>query len=213
MILAFVIKEKSAVSFKRRGFIVRAGFSLMELAIVMGIVGVIMSSIWAVTANVLENTKRETTFQQIVETVKGVRSVLLGSGGLSPTISDANLTKQLILQGAIPPELVPDRTAASPVAQNLWNRQGGTNGSYFVGADPSTPLRFRIALLNLPYGPCIALATRVSGDGGPSGLYGVRIDGGAIITNLPVSVGTAQTSCQKTSTGSLLTFYFALRAQ
>lgn len=201
-----MFESKKAIKTRQRGF------NLAELAIVLGVVGIILSGVWAISGSVSESARRETMFQEVVQTVKGVRTYYEGQYNVNISMSSSALTDLLIRHGAIPSEMVPDRTVAVVQANTPWTKTVTAEGSFLVRPDTGNAFHFQIEMRNIPYGACITLATRLSGDGAPKGLTGLSIDGTTMST-IPVTVGSAQASCNKQTSGSKLVLTYLLRQQ
>ncbi len=187
----------------------------MELAIVLGIVGVILGGVWAMGGVVNENVRRETMFQYVVQTVKGVRTYYEGLYAVDTSKSSVELTDLLIRKGAVPPEMVPDRTAATVQANTPWTKTTTGEGSYFVEPDGGNGFHFKIEMRNLPYGACLSLATRFSGDGAPGGLLSVQVGTSSphLNSTFPVMISDVKGECSTAKAGSTLFLTYLLRQQ
>ena len=95
----------------------RRGFTLTEIAIVLGIIGIILGAIWAAAAMVYENNRTKEAREQTLtiinnwRSIYGSRKVDLGgsSGG-----SGADITALTVNNGFAPPEMInPDMTQAT----------------------------------------------------------------------------------------------------
>ena len=62
----------------------RHGFTLTEVAIVLGIVGIILGGIWAAAAQVYANRKVESGIEEVIDLVGGVRSLFAAKGSVDP---------------------------------------------------------------------------------------------------------------------------------
>ena len=90
---------------KHRGAYLREpsrGFTLTEVAIVLGIVGIILGGIWAAAAQVYENHKVEAAENQILTIVHNVRSLYAGRS----SIEGGDLTAALVNAGVFPPDMI-----------------------------------------------------------------------------------------------------------
>ncbi|GEM_PF-830303 len=189
---------------RTRPFAARRGLSLMEMAIVLGVCGIVLGGLWATVNMVMERVRREQAFEQITFIVRGVRNFYSGRESIQYTTNgiDASvnpLTEYLIRNGIIPGEMVRDRSA-SPVRADLpWGRLGVNgnlivNGGFQIQRMPGFQ-SFRIILRGLKQESCVALATRLA-NSGPSGIVSVEYNNsGTAITVFPVSVTDARNNC------------------
>jgi len=190
------------------------GFSLTEFAIVLGVIGMILSGLWSVIAIVRENMKRTEMKEQIVVMVDGVRNFYLSRAcaSLNQNCSavGVDLTNYLLRNNALPYEQLRSRTAGTWVADHPWHT-GTTGGSLRVISgdnNGNSPDRFfKISLRDINENSCIALASKLSGTGTPKGLIEVHINGGGALIP-PVSPETADGPCTNNVT---MDFIYSLR--
>lgn len=197
----------------------RKGFSLTEFAIVLGVIGVVLSGLWSTIAIVRENMKRAEMKEQMVVVVAGVRDFYLSRACASLNqncpAAVTDLTNYLLRNNALPYEQLRDRTVATWVADHPWfpGTAGGSLKVYSGDNSGSSPDRFfRVSLRDVGEGSCIALAPKLSGTGTPAGLSEVRIAGTLMNTAakpLPVSPEDADTPCVDDVT---MDFIYTLRA-
>src|SRR5882724_9489334 len=88
----------------------RRGFSMTELAIVMGVIMVIVSGIWASLGMGRQSASLQQQYEQIQIVVNNVRGYYAGQVGL-PAAVDTAITSNLITIKAIPADM--QRTAIS----------------------------------------------------------------------------------------------------
>lgn len=105
--------------FLKKQFMFR-GFSLTEMAIVLGVAGTILSGIWYVAANAYETTRRQQAFDAIVATVNNMRTLYAGQNGMLLTTGSRTLVPQLLANNTIPRNLA-RLPAVAPCANT--NRQ------------------------------------------------------------------------------------------
>ncbi len=193
----------------------RKGFSLTELAIVLGVIGLILSGLWGVVAIVRENMKRSETKEQIYVLVNNVRNHYLNFACATPDQAcppgSTNLTDYLFKKSALPYEMVRDRTAGTWVADHPWY-PGTAGGSVRVLAgdagDVNTDSFFRVELRGVNEDSCLALASKLTGTGTPKGIISLDING-TDFTVLPVAPEDADGPCAGSDT---LTLLYTLRA-
>lgn len=201
----------------------RRGFSLVEMAIVLGVLGVILGSLWGVVGLVRKNMKRDQAFNQIFLVVQNVRDFYLGRAyvetpGHSGSFSD--LTHYLLAQGVLPAEMIRDRSANPLRADLPWGAKGASGsalaeGGFAIdnGGGSSVSGQFRIQLRGLSFADCAALASRLSGPSGPASLLGVKINNSN--KDAPVSVEDANDACEEEPSGirNQLDFTYRLRVR
>jgi len=211
-------------SFRKRslGGWARRGFSLIEFAIVLGIMGSVLGAMWGVVSIVNENVKRGEMSEQMIAMVSNVRSFYMGRARVADgaALSDADsVTDYLLRQGILLPEQIRSRTAATWVADHPWGATGasgavlahggiGVSGFSVAGTDVSTNA-FLIELRGLKYASCVALATKLSGPN-PMGLIEVHINN--TLTS-PVTPDSAAVSCEDLPAENTLSFLYTLRDQ
>jgi prepilin-type N-terminal cleavage/methylation domain-containing protein len=200
----------------------RAGFSLIEFAIVLAIIGIVLAALWGVVSIVRENIKREETAEQMTAIVSKIRDYYMGRACVSTnfdcTGSGAVLTETLFRQNLLLPEQLRDRTAVVLVADHPWGASAAdgsslAGGSLIVravgdGRDPSGLGAFQIELLGLKESSCVALASSLSGAGAPKGLVTMTINGTSV--TLPATPEAAGGACT-TPSGATNTIIMAYR--
>lgn len=182
----------------------RRAFSLLELSIVLGVVGIILAAVWGFAEQAYESQKRERAEEEIFTVVNNVRAANTGQTGIIGTFTA--LTPQLALQNAIPRDMLVNTSACTGpanqsgcIANGPWGPGGGTganlpNGSFgicnwagSVNANTNTCANnsssansyqlFAIELQGMKTDSCISIATNVSSSKGPPGLIDVAING------------------------------------
>jgi len=190
------------------------GFSLVELTIVLGIIGVVMGGVWTWVTNAWENQRQEQLSEEIATVVKNTRAAFSGQQN---TGGSGLLNTQLINAGAFPASML--RAGVSGVVDNPWN-SSVVGGSFVVcGWSPGLPIPvcgqlhaqyFAIELEKVPLSSCITAAVRNSGIKAVPGLVNVFINSSSLVSSgFPVSPATAQSKC---TVGSTLDFVFRLTA-
>ena len=178
-----------------------AGFNLTELAIVLAVMGIILSALWGLVAVVRENMKREETAEQHTVIVDNIRSFFLGRAVIATPAGlggASDLTHYLLAQSVLLPEMIRDRAAAVLRADHLWGAAAAdgsalASGGLAVDDNGNGAQQFRIEYRGLKRSSCIALASKLSGPASPTGLEGVFINGVAV--NSPVSPEDAAVQC------------------
>ena len=136
----------------------KRGFTLTELAIVLGVMGLILGAIWGAAARVSANNKTQTAIRGILDIVSGMRAAFPNgtiSGGAQL------LTPYAINSGIVPVEMLTSSCAG--LGWGAW--QGGTAGcavlpggnvqliigsqnGWLGGTSPNTANTFDIAMGN-----------------------------------------------------------------
>lgn len=94
----------------------RAAFTLTELAVVLGIVGVILGAIWAASSKVASNNKVAKAASQVQVILGGYKSVYANTR--MPTTSGTDITSVGINAGVFPADMI--------ISGNAYNPWGGT---------------------------------------------------------------------------------------
>jgi len=133
----------------------KGGFTLTELAIVLGVAGIILAGIWIASSSV----NQAKAVNQAVQAYQAVSQNIFNLQQNRPFTGGAqnNITGSLISSSAIPGWLVTDATHA----MNPWDANG-----FVVWADPmrggaGTGTRvFRISFYDIPASACISILTQ-----------------------------------------------------
>lgn len=137
----------------------RAGFNLIEAAIVLGVVGLVIGGIWVAAAAVGERQKQTRLLQQLVEIASNVRarypaaSFNLSGTFYGTTTANLGATWQLGKDGwdgVIPADMI----TSSDYPVNPW---GGTVSLYISSALKT----LEITVSGISVATCISLAPRI----------------------------------------------------
>ena len=184
------------------------GFSLTEFAIVLAIMGIVLSALWGVVSIVRENINRAQMKEQMVLIVNNVRDFHMARMSVVDPATNSSafgpVTDYLLRQNVLLPEQIRDRAAGAWLADHPWGSaapSGGVipNGGVAIrGGDAVGPASnvgsfFTIELRGLKLSSCIAMAAELSGSGMPEGLASVLINGAAV--PVPVTPDAATGSC------------------
>ena len=139
----------------------KRGFTLTEIAIVLGIVGLILGAIWVAAAAVYNNLRVSHANTEVLQIAQAVRA-LYATNNTMP--AGADQSPALITAGAMPTDLG-HLHAAGRVSTN------GRGGSTEVWSNPAGN-GFSIIMTNVPTSACInLLVSVVGGPTGDPGLY------------------------------------------
>lgn len=208
----------------------RTGFSLAEMAIVMGVAGIFMAAIWAIAAEVWNSYRSYVTQQQLVNVVQNVRDYygpigrITQPGSSAPFGDGASITAALDDDDRrlIPAEMrIDPKTEGLGINHALVTRGGAANNGSFRVESLASGTQFRVRLLGLLKKNCMNLLMNfpvlmpemgVSALGTQLGSTAVNLTnvsdpGGGI---LPMTLTTAQTWCAQ-ETDNEVYFEFRLR--
>jgi hypothetical protein len=176
----------------------RRAFTLTEIAIVLGLIGLILGTIWVAASAVYTNMRVDMTTRGIIAFAQGMRN-MYGNQGLMETGANAITVTQLIGAGIVPNDLV------NTTGNGLADSWGGT-----IIFTPATTINlpgdsFVLDLANIPQAACVGLLTDTSAKSTNSGLYGLAAGAAAFTTIAGVGTttdyppATAVTDCTATS--------------
>ncbi|NDC55704.1 MAG: hypothetical protein EBZ69_02660 [Alphaproteobacteria bacterium] len=92
------------------------GFSLTEMAIILGIAGVVLGTIWVVAAQMIESGRQASALKQIATIAENVRSFYASQR----KIDDEDLEDIVIASALAPQDMIDDR-ASTPALYNPWS--------------------------------------------------------------------------------------------
>jgi len=176
------------------------GFTLTELAIVVGIIGVIAGAVWGVASDMAINQHVAISNRQLAAIVNNMRTLYAEQGSL--TGGEAALTAAVDRLRVFPLEMrqnqnIPDGTIFSdwnsvpgPVLGNVTITAADCTTGVPAGAGAANNC-FGVYFYSLDYKPCVQMVT--GGITTATGLQGLYINGANV--NFPVDVGTANASC------------------
>ena len=217
------------------------GYSMVEIAIILGVISSVIGVLWIAASQAWEYTRREQVRETIATTVANARSYFGGQAGVPATWDFTGLTNQLLLANVIPSSLQrPTNCGSNLCADNPW-------GSFTSGApDPSGTFRvcnwaispssvstsstctsaaagispfFGISLTSLYRKSCVALVETMSSATEPTGLVDININGTNMVSAptqhaiQPVTDTDAANFCNAVADGSAsVTFVYRVVA-
>jgi len=206
----------------------RRGFTLTEIAIVLGIIGLILGAIWVAAASVYGNMRISTANTELLQVAQAVRSLYATSGTTDQTAdmapqdtAQAGNGLTYIRAGVFPTNALNQGSATtSTFTRNPWG------GAIFVQSAQQvagTNDSFVVVFNSIPNDACINLLTSSTGTGRDPGMWAVG--GGArnglpaqnaLQPGTPFSAATANGVCANGVAGNpnnnAAGFWFNLRA-
>jgi prepilin-type N-terminal cleavage/methylation domain-containing protein len=179
----------------------KRGFTLTEIAIVLGIMGLILGSVWSAASSVYENMKITDAINGIVQASNTIRGQF--SNSMTTGVSGANITTA----GVFP---VSWKTTTAGVYGNPWNRNATASKAQVYGSATA----FTVHLSNITDAGCAAIMNNFTGaasnaSGGlVMGLIGTYV--GTSVANTIYTTYAAQTSCTNGNTGNFVGVSFDL---
>jgi prepilin-type N-terminal cleavage/methylation domain-containing protein len=184
------------------------GFTMVELAIVLGVIGIVLGGIWAFSNSARQSARVEQSIGQLAIVTNNIRSYYLSL----PNIVTGDVTATLAGRNVFPREMLRPSTS---FVDHPWGpaRPNGTAlAAGGVGVSGTNNYYFILTYRGLNTESCIAFATRATSGATANGLTTASINGVAA-TTLPITVGTAGTQCATSgaTTGSDVALTYRLR--
>jgi len=164
----------------------KRGFTLTEIAIVLGIIGLILGAIWVAAAAVYNNMRVSSVNRQLLQITQAVRSLYATSNAVDPGADMVAMgtatqvgTPTYLRAGVFPTDAL--NTGAPGTATRAvdpWNGNIVVHSATNTTANDS----FFVAFDSLPTQGCIDLLTASTGTGRDPGMYGA---GGSVGGALP----------------------------
>ena len=143
----------------------RAGFTLTEITIVLGIIGIILSSIWVAAGTVYNNLRINKAQTELLQITQAIRS-LYPTHFAMDVGSGTDETLSLIAAKVFPSDTMDTSNGYFPsVVHGPWD---GSFIKVFSATQPTNGLigdSFQIMFVGIPSAACIALATIATGAG------------------------------------------------
>jgi len=178
----------------------RKGFTLTEIAIVLGIIGLILGAIWVAASAVYNNLRVSKTTTQLLQVTQAVRAMYATTSTVDPSANMAvgavgagTFPATYAQAGVFPSDMVISATA--PTVQDVWGGAAGVTATTTTAANDS----FAVIFTGVPTAACISLLTGNTGSGRDVNMVGASATapGGGTpgTTALPVLSGAAQGEC------------------
>ena len=169
------------------------GFSLIEAAIVLAVVGGVIGGIWVSAAAVIENYKVSKTAEGILTTARNIQDLI--SIRDSEAIGELYITNQLIAAGVFPKDWV-DGT-------HVWADGTHANhpfGGIFYASNYINPSRADLVLVDIPRSACIKLLVKISSMEAIFRFFLIQTgEPRWSTTTYPISLDTAKTACNRST--------------
>ncbi len=197
----------------------QTGFSLTEMAIVLGIVGIVLSAIWTTRNIVAEKQRVDVAVTGIRETAENVRALYTGQSTFTyPTTTSAKICAGLYAKSFVVDARQSSGQMTDCTTWSVINPWGGDVLLGFHDNDGGTfsyAHAFTIAIMPvsggfLPTSVCAELADRLAGTdtrtglGSPSTSHGVPFPSPLIPANQPAQGGQPTNVFVSASSGSWL---------
>ena len=157
----------------------KKGFTLTEIAIVLGIMGLILGAIWTAAASVYQNQRITHANTAVVQIVQSVRTLMSTSSQVGTA---GDITGSMVSAGVIPTDLVSGGAATGPWAGSTLK----------ILTNLLSDTAFTVELNKVPKAACIALLTTL---GGTSRDQGLSAEGSTTaVAAVPIAAGTAGTA-------------------
>jgi hypothetical protein len=176
----------------------RAGMNLLEVAIVLGILGLVLGSIWVAAGEFYSNSRIRSAGQQLVTIAQNVRGIFVEQGGVTGA-AGSNINQALDQMKVFPLEM---RKDINPTGQvyNKWSGAVQVAADDCTGAEGATTPQpcFGITFLNVPQDACIGLLLQNSDP--DLGLQRVLVNNNvagdaSTAPLLPIKASTTKASC------------------
>ena len=162
---------------QKRVFRKSKGFTLTELAIVLGITGTVLGGIWEAASYAYLNSKLNQTVDDLMIIVSNVRAMYGMTGNMQqPNFTDitTNLVGADIMPQTVP--IVGGRPYNVFGGQIKMESQGNCGGPWTLGSCDATSFEIEFFPPAGTHNPCSALVTRILGAGRDPGLLAVYDD-------------------------------------
>jgi prepilin-type N-terminal cleavage/methylation domain-containing protein len=184
----------------------KKGFTLTEIAIVLGIIGMILGAIWVAASSVYNSQKVSRATTEVLAVSQAVRALF--PTNTTTGIADGDITTMVCNAGVFPQDMV--SSCATPTIYNPWSGSvAGTTVAAISITAAAADDGFEIIETGVSSQGCYGLITAVAGSGRDSGLFYAKANtayAAAGATNLPVTAATS--GC---ATGNANTVYLVFK--
>ncbi len=185
----------------------RRGFTLTEVAIVLGIIGLILGAIWAAASAVYNNLRVSKAQQELIQISQAVRAMYASQPILDTSITSAN-DGPLVTAGIFPADMI-----SGGVPYDPWGGVATVDFSQIVLATKGDG--FVITFPSIPQQPCVDMLTAISNnaDNTMTGVSSTanKVNIAGVLVDLP-SAATIDGFCPTTTpAGNSIAFTYRLR--
>jgi hypothetical protein len=163
----------------------RAGFTLAEMGIVMGAMGLILGGLWASGSLTRGSQQNNDGYNQLQTVLQNTYTLYQGRNFSSLCVAKTDVTSAMITAGVIP------SWAVSSGGTLAWQPWSAAAGSFkFWGCSNGTTTVFRLSFYNVPASGCIPLIMQATSClGGQSGCPVQITTGGTVLPSVNAGPG------------------------
>jgi len=191
----------------------RQAFTLTEIAIVLGITGLILGAVWVAASKVRLTGQIHTASQQLAAIAQNTRTVFTEQGGVTGN-KTSNLNASLDQLKVFPLEMRQSQSNPQGIIFHPWYQQTSSNGGFTVGSvqiyaddctgtenNAATQPCFGIHFTFIPQDICIQLLLQTGQNS--SGLQQIHVNSSTVMdlasSPPPILVSKALASCDNTN--------------
>lgn len=181
---------------QQRDRLQKRGFSLIEAAFVLAVVGAVIGAIWVSAAKFYEDYKVNKTVEDLALIVRNIQGLI--SNMDSETLGNGNIpTSSLISAGVFPEDWINGNSIKDPFGKSVS----------FMNDTSPLPAKFFILLHGATSSSCIKLVVKVSSFL-TENLKIIKVNGAAWGTTIfPVSMEQANAACTSATDNSIYFYY------
>lgn len=176
------------------------GFSLTEMAIVLGIVSLILGGLWSAGRLVQQSQRVSETAKRVTLILHGLREVF----GVYPAgaidFSDASTLQGVLTANIIPSDMIGTPNDPSSL-QHAWGSPFALSSSPCAGQAATSTECVALTFSDLPQGACLEFVTRLTGPDADSLFDSISNGSGVDYRTPPLDLATINSLCA-TDTGS-----------
>ncbi len=190
------------------------GFTLTEIAIVLGIIGLILGAIWVAASGVYSSQRTADSNKDLLTVTQAIRA-LYATQTQVDTANGTDETTALIRSGVFPTDMLNTGNAAT--ATTVKASWSGSTVKVFSAQAASTGDSFEVMFVGVPQQACINLLTASTGTSRDQGMIHAQgrtsvgtylATPGTLVTTY--NVASATTSCASTTSNDVI-YIFSLR--
>lgn len=175
------------------------GFSMVEMAIVLGVVGLVMGGVWTLAVKVQQTARVKQAVEQVITINKNIRNYYQTQA----CIPNGDQTATLLGLGQ---NIFPREMLSGGGVVDLWN-----GGVQVLGVNAGCDYIFQLSYLALPAETCAELVPKLTAAGeGSRGLVAAAINGTALQAlppNPSAIIGAGAGQCNAAATANVTLNY------